>query len=39
MKEYLQKLVSGKDLTKDEMYNAILSIMKNEVPAEMTGHF
>ena len=37
MKTYLQKLVSGCDLTRDEMYDAILRIMKNEVPAEMTG--
>ena len=39
MKTYLQKLVSGNDLTRDEMYDAILRIMKNEVPAEMTGAF
>ena len=39
MKTYLQKLVLGNDLTREEMYDAILRIMKNEVPAEMTGAF
>lgn len=39
MKEYLQKLIEGKDLTREEMYNAILAIMKNEVEKEMTGAF
>ena len=39
MKEYLRKLVEGKDLTREEMYDAILRIMKNEVEKEMTGAF
>lgn len=39
MKEYLQKLVEGKDLTREEMYNAILTIMKNEADPAMTGAF
>ena len=39
MKEYLGKLIEGKDLTRDEMYDAILRIMKNEVEKEMTGAF
>ena len=39
MKEYLQKLTLGLDLTRDEMYDAILRIMKNEVEPAMTGAF
>ena len=39
MKELLQKLVDGKDLTRDEMYKAILTIMKNEAAPAMTGAF
>ena len=39
MKNYLQKLTEGKDLTKEEMYDAILKIMKNEVEPAMTGAF
>lgn len=39
MKELLNKLIEGKDLTEEEMYKAILSIMKNEVEPAMTGAF
>ena len=39
MKNYLQKLTEGKNLTKEEMYDAILKIMKNEVEPAMTGAF
>jgi anthranilate phosphoribosyltransferase len=39
MKDYLQKLTEGKDLTRDEMYDAILTIMKNESAPAMTGAF
>ena len=39
MKEYLQKLTEGKDLTREEMYDAILTIMKNESAPSMTGAF
>lgn len=39
MKELLQKLTEGKDLTRDEMYQAILTIMKNEAAPAMTGAF
>lgn len=39
MKEYLQKLIEGKDLNREEMHDAILSIMKNEVEPAMTGAF
>jgi len=39
MKELLLKLTEGKDLTEQEMFNAILAIMKNEVAPSMTGAF
>ncbi len=39
MKELLVKLTEGKDLTEQEMFDAILSIMKNEVAPAMTGAF
>jgi len=39
MKELLVKLTEGKDLTEKEMFDAILSIMKNEVDPAMTGAF
>ncbi len=39
MKELLVKLTEGKDLTEQEMFNAILMIMKNEVDPAMTGAF
>ncbi len=39
MKELLLKLTEGKDLTEEEMFNAILAIMKNEVDPAMTGAF
>lgn len=39
MKEYLQKLTESKDLTREEMYDAILTIMKNESAPSMTGAF
>ncbi len=39
MKELLLKLTEGKDLTQEETFNAILSIMKNEVDPAMTGAF
>ena len=39
MKELLLKLTEGKDLTEEEMFNAILAIMKNEVDPVMTGAF
>jgi len=39
MKELLVKLTEGKDLTEQEMFDAILAIMKNEVDPAMTGAF
>ena len=39
MKELLLKLTEGKDLTEQEMFDAILKIMKNEVDPAMTGAF
>ncbi len=39
MKVLLQKLTEGKDLTMDEAFNAILTIMKNESDPAMTGAF
>ncbi len=39
MKELLVKLTEGKDLTEQEMFSAILMIMKNEVDPAMTGAF
>ena len=39
MKDLLLKLTEGKDLTEEEMFGAILSIMKNEVDPAMTGAF
>ena len=39
MKELLLKLTESKDLTEEEMFNAILAIMKNEVDPAMTGAF
>lgn len=39
MKELLVKLTEGKDLTEQEMFDAILAIMKNEVNPAMTGAF
>ena len=39
MKELLVKLTEGKDLTEQEMFDAILKIMKNEVEPAMTGAF
>ena len=39
MKELLVKLTEGKDLTEQEMFDAILSIMKNEEDPAMTGAF
>ena len=39
MKDLLLKLTEGKDLTEEEMFEAILSIMKNEVDPAMTGAF
>ncbi len=39
MKELLVKLTEGKDLTEEEMFEAILKIMKNEVEPAMTGAF
>ncbi len=39
MKDLLVKLTEGKDLTEEEMFNAILAIMKNEVDPAMTGAF
>jgi anthranilate phosphoribosyltransferase len=39
MKVYLQKLIEGKDLDIEEMKDAILKIMKNEVEPAMTGAF
>ena len=39
MKDLLLKLTEGKDLTEGEMFDAILSIMKNEVDPAMTGAF
>lgn len=39
MKQLLEKLCDGKDLTRDEMYSAILTIMKNESAPSMTGAF
>lgn len=39
MKELLLKLTEGKDLTEQEMFDAILAIMKNEVAPSMTGAF
>ncbi len=39
MKELLAKLIEGMDLTKEEMFSAILAIMKNEVDPAMTGAF
>ena len=39
MKELLLKLTEGKDLTEEEMFEAILAIMKNEVDPAMMGAF
>ncbi len=39
MKELLLKLTEGKNLTQDEAFNAILTIMKNESDPAMTGAF
>ncbi len=39
MKELLVKLTEGKDLTEEEMFEAILAIMKNEVEPAMMGAF
>jgi len=39
MKDLLLKLTEGTDLTEEEMFGAILSIMKNEVDPAMTGAF
>ena len=39
MKDLLVKLTEGKDLTEEEMFGAILRIMKNEVDPAMTGAF
>ena len=39
MKDLLLKLTEGKDLTQEEAFNAILTIMKNEADPAMTGAF
>ena len=39
MQELLVKLTEGKDLSEQEMFDAILKIMKNEVDPAMTGAF
>ena len=39
MKDLLLKLIEGKDLTQQEAFNAILTIMKNEADPAMTGAF
>ena len=39
MKDLLLKLTEGKNLTQEETFNAILTIMKNEAEPAMTGAF
>ena len=39
MKELLLKLTEGKNLTQEEAFKAILTIMKNESDPAMTGAF